>query len=306
MLTCSYLRKLVAALFSHLGGTPARSPLSSRRPRRPAHRFRPLLEALELRLTPSPATFTEGTANNPIGDGVGSHGTLLTIDGSVAASAITYTLTTFPAVGYLKVNGVRARTFTQADINAGNVTYTNDASKSDQPTDSFGYSVQDTNGPLGTGTFTINLLEGAATVAINIPAVVAVGSTSSTVIGTGTDGTLLSLGDGIGTPPAHATIPSDGSGPDGLAFDSSGNLYIANYFSSTIIKVTPAGAASTFITGNPITGPKGLAFDSSGNLFVANFNANTILKYSPEGGAAHVHRVACAQRCSRPDEDRRE
>ncbi len=73
-----------------------------------------------------------------------------------------------------------------------------------------------------------------------------------------------------------------GSGPDGLAFDKSGNLYVANFFDNTVDKVTPGGVVSTFINTG-LNGPKGLAFDSSGNLFVANFNIGEIAEYNSSG-----------------------
>ena len=71
------------------------------------------------------------------------------------------------------------------------------------------------------------------------------------------------------------------SGPVGLAFDSSGNLFEADFSSSTIFKFTPDGTKSPFASG--LSGPVGLAFDSSGNLFVADYNSGTIFKFTPAG-----------------------
>jgi len=68
---------------------------------------------------------------------------------------------------------------------------------------------------------------------------------------------------------------------EGLAFDASGNLYIASNNTDTIEEVTPQGVASVFASngnpGNPtnpegLYNPIGLTFDSSGDLFVANFH----------------------------------
>ena len=57
--------------------------------------------------------------------------------------------------------------------------------------------------------------------------------------------------------------------PYALAFDSSGNLYVANYGSNTVSKFAPGSTtASTTLTG--LNEPNALAFDSSGNLYVAN------------------------------------
>src|SRR5204863_111557 len=71
------------------------------------------------------------------------------------------------------------------------------------------------------------------------------------------------------------------NGPFGLAFDGSGNLFVADRTSDTIFKFTPAGTESTFAAG--LNGPVGLAFDSSGNLFVADQFSNTIFKFTPAG-----------------------
>jgi len=69
-----------------------------------------------------------------------------------------------------------------------------------------------------------------------------------------------------------------------LAFDSAGNLFVAN---GTIIdEFTPGGARSTFATG--MGNPTSLAFDSTGNLYVSNgaiFGriVDGIFEYTPAG-----------------------
>jgi hypothetical protein len=79
--------------------------------------------------------------------------------------------------------------------------------------------------------------------------------------------------------------------PYGLAFDTSGNLYVANSGTNgalvnTIVKFTPAGLRSTFASAtNGLSRPTGLAFDSAGNLFVANLGNGTIVKLTPDGGS---------------------
>jgi sugar lactone lactonase YvrE len=72
------------------------------------------------------------------------------------------------------------------------------------------------------------------------------------------------------------------SGPNatGVAFNSAGNLFIAN-LNDTITEVTSGGAQSTFASG--LNSPQGLAFNSAGNLFVANEEANNIIEITPSG-----------------------
>jgi sugar lactone lactonase YvrE len=77
--------------------------------------------------------------------------------------------------------------------------------------------------------------------------------------------------------------------PVGLAFDSTGNLFVstegADPGNDTILMFTPDGMESTFATG--LTTPRGLAFDASGNLFVAEANDapdGDILEFAPGGG----------------------
>ncbi|MGI8956954.1 MAG: hypothetical protein ACR2II_08580 [Chthoniobacterales bacterium] len=67
----------------------------------------------------------------------------------------------------------------------------------------------------------------------------------------------------------------------GLAFDKSGNLFVADDGSGAVYKFTPAGVRTTFASELPLTGPVGLAFDSAGNLFVAA--DVTIYKFTPTG-----------------------
>ncbi len=69
--------------------------------------------------------------------------------------------------------------------------------------------------------------------------------------------------------------------PRGLAFDTSGNLYVADGVAFAIIKITPAGAQSTF--ASRLNDPRGIAFDAAGNLFVCNSGNNEILKFTPDG-----------------------
>jgi DNA-binding beta-propeller fold protein YncE len=88
------------------------------------------------------------------------------------------------------------------------------------------------------------------------------------------------------------SVFAPGAYPMGLAFDSSGNLFVSietftDPGADSIVYFTPTGVKSIFATG--LTFPWGLAFDSSGNLFVAEANAipdGDILKF--DTGGPHV------------------
>ena len=75
--------------------------------------------------------------------------------------------------------------------------------------------------------------------------------------------------------------------PQGLAFDSAGNLFVSDLstsvIGSVIYKFKPTGVSgSIFASG--LNFPIDLAFDSSGNLFVADYGSGHIYKLKPDGG----------------------
>ena len=72
--------------------------------------------------------------------------------------------------------------------------------------------------------------------------------------------------------------------PQGLAFDTSGNLYAANYdpTNSTISKFNASGGYVSNISSN-LSGTFALALDTSDNLYAANVINNTISKFNSAG-----------------------
>ena len=83
-------------------------------------------------------------------------------------------------------------------------------------------------------------------------------------------------------PRGMATKLTDGLyGSSGNAIDPKGNLYQANFFNHSIIKIDRFGNISSY-REEGLNGPVGLAIDSKSNMYVCNFNENNILKISPD------------------------
>jgi len=80
--------------------------------------------------------------------------------------------------------------------------------------------------------------------------------------------------------PVLAQIPLNA--PSGMIFDSSGNLYVANYGSNQILVYNPQLVQISSISQG-LSGPNRLAFDSLGNLYVSNGKGNAITVYDPNG-----------------------
>jgi sugar lactone lactonase YvrE len=106
-----------------------------------------------------------------------------------------------------------------------------------------------------------------------------------------------------GTALSGVSNSADGAGsaagfyrPDGVAVDSNGNVYVADYGNHTIRKVTPAGVVTTLAgkagssgstdgTGSAarFSYPTGVAVDNTGNVYVADYGNNTIRKVTSSG-----------------------
>ena len=82
--------------------------------------------------------------------------------------------------------------------------------------------------------------------------------------------------------------------PYGVASDTVGNLYVADYGNSTIRKISPTGVVTTLAgriqgsadgagTSAQFYNPRAVAVNSTGNIFVADHGNNTIRKVTPDG-----------------------
>jgi uncharacterized protein (TIGR03437 family) len=111
------------------------------------------------------------------------------------------------------------------------------------------------------------------------------GGTISTVAGSGTPGYG---GDGAAATAAQLFVPI------GIAVDSAGNLYIADFTNNRVRKVSTGGTITT-VAGNgtagysgdggpaanaTLNGPTDVAVDSNGNLYIADLNNDVVREVS--------------------------
>jgi sugar lactone lactonase YvrE len=211
-----------------------------------------------------------------------------------------YTFTT-PVIPTLKF-GPNTRTFTNSilvsiasSVGGTQIYYTVDGSQPD-PTSSTPYS-----GPfLVTHTTTVN----AIGVTAQYPNTAVTSTTFSVDSGhapqtiTTVAGTLIQGYSGDGGPAVAAQFNS----PNAIAFDRTGNMYIADTYNNVVRKVDTNGNISTFagtyvggyyngrFCGDRgpanracLNGPSGLAFDSIGNLYIADAGNSAVRIVSLDG-----------------------
>ncbi len=71
--------------------------------------------------------------------------------------------------------------------------------------------------------------------------------------------------------------------PSGMTFDKQGNLYVANFNSNTVDRISRDGTRTVFASGGNLKGPIGLVCDDAGNLYVANYSGGTVARITPAG-----------------------
>jgi sugar lactone lactonase YvrE len=113
--------------------------------------------------------------------------------------------------------------------------------------------------------------------------------TAAGVVSTLAGGSGMGSADGTGAAAKFAE-------PRGIALDSGGNLYVADYMNDTIRKLTPAGVVTTiagaagtpgFVNGQAsaarFKAVNSIAIDTTGNLYVADTGNRAIRKISSSG-----------------------
>ena len=102
----------------------------------------------------------------------------------------------------------------------------------------------------------------------------------------------------------RAGVPATQSGfaaPKGIAFDRAGNLYIANQYASTIVRVGADGTTSLYAGGGTTTGDgrapletrlgqvEYVAVDAQGNVYFSEFRGFKVRKIPAGGGAIETY-----------------
>lgn len=157
-----------------------------------------------------------------------------------------------------------------------------------------GYAGQQNTDGLGTNAF------------ITQPAGTAVDSAGNIYISDFNNNTIRKISMGMvttfaGSPGVAGSFDATGTnalfnGPEGLAVDAAGNVYVADSGNDTIRKITPGGAVTTFAGSPGIAGstngtgtnalfdaPAGVAVDLSSNVYVADYGNHVIRKITPAG-----------------------
>jgi uncharacterized repeat protein (TIGR01451 family) len=194
-----------------------------------------------------------GLTLNPGATAVISNTELAASDPDNTADQLTFTVTTAPTHGTVLLNGNPTTTFTQADIDAGTVSYANNGSTA--TADSFTFTVSDSSLSAGPATFAISILK-SPTVTLNPSAKAAFA---------GTFVTFTAAADGSPTPTVQwqastdsGTTFADVSGATSSTFtfkvgaSQDGNLFRA-VFANIVGTATTAAAKLTVTPGLAIT-----------------------------------------------------
>ena len=84
------------------------------------------------------------------------------------------------------------------------------------------------------------------------------------------------------SPGTMSTIPTTGLGEAaGIAVDGQGDLFVSDSDLDQVVRITPAGSQTTFISG--VAGPQQIALDGSGNLLIPARDNDQVLEVSPAG-----------------------
>ncbi len=257
---------------------------------------------------PSVTTNTGLTVDEGDTGSVVTQAMLEATDPDNTAGQITYTLTTAPSNGTLRLSGTPVAvsgTFTQADINANNLTYDHDGSET--TSDSFVFDVADPapSGPTGVAfNITVNPVNDAPSVTTNTGLTVDEGDTGSVVTqamleATDPDNTAGQITYTLTTAPSNGTLRLSGTpvavsgtftqadiNANNLTYDHDGSETASDSFVFDVADPAPSGPTSVAfnITVNPVNDAPTLT--SVSTLGPVNEDTQIIITYAQLAAAA--------------------
>lgn len=87
---------------------------------------------------------------------------------------------------------------------------------------------------------------------------------------------------------SQEVLATIGGFPSGMAIDNDNNLYISNFITPTVHKVTPGGEVVLIANDARLAGGVGIDFDDMGNLLVANYLNGEIFSVSLDGDVEFI------------------
>ncbi len=97
---------------------------------------------------------------------------------------------------------------------------------------------------------------------------------------------LSNAGNLVANWPVSGTVPAQ---PQGMAFDSKGNLYVADSSGGQIVVISPAGVGSVLTVGTLIPAgfqPYAVAVDSANTVYIPDFANNRIIEVTSAGATS--------------------
>ncbi len=91
------------------------------------------------------------------------------------------------------------------------------------------------------------------------------------------------------TPDSTRTVLATIDGfPSGLTLDYQNNVYVSNFGTPTVHRITQDGEVTVYASDPRLAGGVGIDFDYKGNLIVGNFATADILSIDPEGNVSLI------------------
>ena len=107
------------------------------------------------------------------------------------------------------------------------------------------------------------------------------GTRTGTLTIAGVTLTVIQVGTNYIAPTGVSTLLSGGlNGPNGLAVDAAGNVYIADTLDNAIKEWSPATQQLTTLLSSGLNNPLGVAVDAAGNVYIADSLNNAIKRWS--------------------------